>query len=129
MKYMIWFHVFEESLTSYFKNHLKLVHILLLAEFSNMLNCFQTLIFENPYLLRAVGWATMPCMLKMKNLFNMCMNRVVVMSYIHVLHGILYLYAHICLLYMYASKSLIISILIGIFLFIHVCVCVCVRVF
>ena len=45
---MIWFHIFEEFITSYFKNHLKLVHIILLVEFSNILSYLQTHIFEKP---------------------------------------------------------------------------------
>ena len=63
---------FEESITSYFKNYLKLVHILLLVEFLTILSYFQNPIFENPYLQRAAGWATMPCMLKLKIYLNMC---------------------------------------------------------
>ena len=39
-----------------------------------------------------------------ENLFNMCMNRVVGMSYTHDLHVILFLYAHMYFLYIYASN-------------------------
>ena len=31
---------------------------------------FQIIIFENPHLLRVVGWATMPCMLNIENHFK-----------------------------------------------------------
>ena len=37
-------------------------------------------------------------------LVNLCMNRVVGMSYTHELHEIVSLYTHMCFLYMYASN-------------------------
>ena len=55
---------FEEYITSYFKNYPKLVHILLLVEFSNYTQIFFKFFFlKTPTNRRADGWATMPCML------------------------------------------------------------------
>ena len=69
------------------------------------------LIFQNPFHQRAVGWATMPYLLKSEIYLNMCMNRVVSMSYTLDPHYIsigitidifMFVYSYFCVLYMYA---------------------------
>ena len=42
---------------------------------------FSNHIFENSYLQRAIGWATMPCMRKIENLFKHVHEREVAMRY------------------------------------------------
>ena len=69
--------------------------------------------FKNPFLLRAAGWATMPCMLKLKIFLNIFMKGEVVW----VIHLILivfsisitidifmFVYSYLCFLYTYASN-------------------------
>ena len=55
-----------------FKFFIKLVRILHMVEFSYMLNLFSNIFLKTPTHLRAVGWATIPCMLFIENLFKTC---------------------------------------------------------
>ena len=65
-----------------FKIIIKLVSLFLnLVEFSNMLNYFQTLIFKNPYQPKGSWMGDHALYVFNEYLSNMCMNRVVVMSY------------------------------------------------
>ena len=107
------FILFLKDFVLVYKFIIKLVVYSSRSRVSNILSYFQTHIFENPYHRRAVGWTIMPCMLKIEYSFNMCMNRMVGMSYTLDPHYIFNWYhnwyVHVCILicvflYMYASN-------------------------
>ena len=81
MGYLLFYSMLEGFQTN-FENYFKLVHYSSYgSDFQTMLKYFQIIIFENPYNQRAVGWDTMPCMLKIENLFKHVHEREVAMRY------------------------------------------------
>ena len=65
--YLCFIYMLEGFFTS-FQNYHKTSFVILQfgSVFHTMLKWSSNYIFENPYHQRAVGWATMPCMLKLK---------------------------------------------------------------
>ena len=59
------------SLQDYHKTSCVILHF---GRVFKYVKIFSNHIFENPYLQMAVGWTTMPCMLKLKIYLNMCMK-------------------------------------------------------
>jgi len=96
-----------------YKFFIKLVRILHFGRVFKFAKLILKLIFENPYLQRAVGWAIMPCMLLIENPFQTCAWKGSSMSYILDLHHVfqlvsqlIFLVVYSCLffLYMYVSN-------------------------
>ena len=65
------FYSLLEGLHTIFQDYHKLVvYFFILKEFSNLLKLFSNPIFENPFLQRADGWATMPCVPNWKSILT-----------------------------------------------------------
>jgi len=75
------FYFLLEGFRTNFKNYLKLVHYSSIGRVFKYVKIFSNHIFENPYLRRVVGWATIPCILLIEYIPNMCMITEVVMRY------------------------------------------------
>ena len=113
-----------------YKIIIKLVALFfILVEFSNMLKLFSNPIFENSYLPKGGWMGDHALYAQIENLFNMCMNKEVIMSYLLDSHYIFNWYHnwyfYICILIFVFSiyvwfKLQIVSISIGIYIFIHI---------
>ena len=70
MNIFLFYSLLEGFRTSFEDYHKTSCVILHLVEFSIMLKLFSNLFLKIPTLPRAAGWATMPCMLLIENLFK-----------------------------------------------------------
>ena len=65
------FYSLLEGLRTSLQDYHKIICVILhFGRIFKHVKLFQIIIFENPYVQRVVGWATMPCLLKLKNLFK-----------------------------------------------------------